>query len=506
MRAVKVLIAGAGPCGLGAAREMLESGPGGEDDFLLVDPTSEPGGWARSTKTAEGFTFDFGGHVLFPHKHYAQFSALLEDLGLEWSASVPRRGLETQGSFLPYPAQRNIQRLPLHRMLRAIGSVLLNRLRRAEGSAAESVLPRERSATGGDLWSYLTRRFGGYLTESMLGPLNQKQWAHEPKMLTDVWTQHRSGSTTRNVPDIELRRIVRNFLMNADDPGWTPETRVTYPASGGSGAIWKAVANAIPAEKLLLGVKILEISLAAKTATLSNGDTVRWERLISTMPLDVLLGSIPERPDLGAMARKLVKARSRLFGLGIRGTLPTRYAGLHSCQVTDAEVPFWRINFPMTVSAGNGPEGCYSMLLEVSEPAGQPPRQLVELRAEVERNLRRMGLVGTEDQTIVSRWEFSVEHGYPVPFLGRDALLAQVQPVLDDAGVYSRGRFGSWRYEISNQDHAYMQGVEVVRRILFRLPEETFGDAMAVNGIAVVDMAAETEATAPVLPAVVNAG
>jgi hypothetical protein len=49
--------------------------------------------------------------------------------------------------------------------------------------------------------------------------------------------------------------------------------------------------------------------------------------------------------------------------------------------------------------------------------------------------------------------------------------------------VYSRGRFGSWRYEISNQDHAFMQGVEVVRRILFDLHEETFGNAGTVNGV-----------------------
>ena len=92
MRRVKVLIAGAGPCGLGAALEMMESGPAGERDFLLVDPANEAGGWASSRTTAEGFTFDFGGHVLFPHKHYARFGELLRELPIEWAASVPERG------------------------------------------------------------------------------------------------------------------------------------------------------------------------------------------------------------------------------------------------------------------------------------------------------------------------------------------------------------------------------------------------------------------------------
>jgi len=41
-----------------------------------------------------------------------------------------------------------------------------------------------------------------------------------------------------------------------------------------------------------------------------------------------------------------------------------------------------------------------------------------------------------------------------------------MMPRLESLGVYSRGRFGAWRYEVSNQDHSLMQGVEWVDRLL----------------------------------------
>ena len=38
-------------------------------------------------------------------------------------------------------------------------------------------------------------------------------------------------------------------------------------------------------------------------------------------------------------------------------------------------------------------------------------------------------------------------------------------PALERFGMYSRGRFGAWKYEVANQDHSFMQGWECVDRI-----------------------------------------
>jgi len=86
------------------------------------------------------------------------------------------------------------------------------------------------------------------------------------------------------------------------------------------------------------------------------------------------------------------------------------------------------------------------------------------LRRDVLAAMRCDGLLG--DAEVVSFWHRREAHGYPTPFLGRDETLGCLLPGLETHGVYSRGRFGAWKYEVSNQDHSCMQGVELVDRLL----------------------------------------
>jgi hypothetical protein len=60
-----------------------------------------------------------------------------------------------------------------------------------------------------------------------------------------------------------------------------------------------------------------------------------------------------------------------------------------------------------------------------------------------------------------------LEHGYPTPSLARDGALEKALPWLRAAGIWSRGRFGSYKYEVGNQDHSLMLGVECADNVLF---------------------------------------
>jgi len=84
-------------------------------------------------------------------------------------------------------------------------------------------------------------------------------------------------------------------------------------------------------------------------------------------------------------------------------------------------------------------------------------------------------------EDIVSTWQYRAGYGYPTPGLERDAALTEMLPFFEARDVHPRGRFGLWKYEVSNQDHSFMQGVEVVERLVNGRIEITAPDPNLAN-------------------------
>lgn len=83
------------------------------------------------------------------------------------------------------------------------------------------------------------------------------------------------------------------------------------------------------------------------------------------------------------------------------------------------------------------------------------------------------GMMSSTDE-IVSIYHRRVEYGYPTPSLDRDNALNVALPLLKDKyKIWSRGRFGAYKYEVANQDHSLAMGVETVDNILFGNKEFT---------------------------------
>jgi hypothetical protein len=121
----------------------------------------------------------------------------------------------------------------------------------------------------------------------------------------------------------------------------------------------------------------------------------------------------------------------------------------------------------------------WSLLLEVATTK-ELPLDARTLVPRCEEALRAADIVPGRTATL-SRWHRVLPRGYPVPTLGRDAILDPVDAELRTARIWSRGRFGGWKYEVSNQDHAFQQGVEAVDAALLGAAETTWPDPETAN-------------------------
>jgi protoporphyrinogen oxidase len=455
---MRILIIGAGATGISAAWRLTERG---HDDWLLVESEDRPGGLAKSVRDANGFTWDLGGHVLF--SHYRYFDALMrEALGDAWVEHEREAWVWMRKRWVPYPFQNNIWRLPPDELSRCL-----------EGLVA--IQCREREAPSpANFAEWLQRSFGAGLCDTFMYPYNYKVWAYPPEKLGVGWMGER-------VATVDLERVLRNLAHRRDELSWGPNATFRYPLHGGTGAIWDALAARLPKERLALGRRVMRVDTAGRVAHFADGRAERYDRLLSSIPLDQLLRLLSDRPDLTARAPEFVHSSSHIVGVGFAGSPPPDLTTKCWMYFPEPETPFYRVTVFSNYSPNNvaRPGEQWSLMAEVSESA-EKPVDGARIVDDAVAGFRRVGFID-QATPIVTTWHRRLEHGYPTPWLGRDAVLDAVTPALEACGIFSRGRFGAWRYEVSNQDHSAMQGVEAVDFILAQTPEHTVRGVMGIE-------------------------
>ena len=108
----------------------------------------------------------------------------------------------------------------------------------------------------------------------------------------------------------------------------------------------------------------------------------------------------------------------------------------------------------------------YSLLAEVSHSEFKPVNRETVVDETIQGLVNTRMISDADRKDIVDAYLIERDYTYPTPSLERDRALATIHPFLESRDVYSRGRFGAWRYEVGNMDHSVAQGVEWVNRIV----------------------------------------
>ncbi len=450
-----LLILGAGPTGLGAA---LAADELGLSKVTILEAGDRPGGLASSFQDEAGFVWDLGSHLQF--SHYEKFDEVL-DRALpqdeDWLWHQRSTWVWVCDRFVPYPFQLNLHRLPPQQRWDCLRGLW----------ATQAMTPKPNP---GHFEGWIHSTFGSGIAELFLIPYNEKLWATPLSEMSADWVAERVA-----VPDMEA--VLKSLCLNQDSTTWGPNATFRYPRRGGTGAVWQAVAGLLPPQTIQYHSRATRIDTNRQQVWTTNGDCFTYDWLISTIPLNRLLPLIEE--DFKPSAQGLVQTAIDVVGLGIAGSLPDNLQEKCWVYFPDRDVCFYRATIMSNLSPFTVPqENTWSLMLEVPSSSSPKPDPIV--MDQVIHDLINVGIFTPQTQ-FLSRWREHLPHAYPVPTRTRDALLEEILPWLAERNILSRGRFGAWKYEVSNQDHSLMQGVEAVQFLLNGNPELTLFEPNRVN-------------------------
>ncbi len=443
-----IVILGAGPAGLGAAYHLNKSG---HTDWCLFERNPEVGGLSASFVDDKGFTWDIGGHVLFSHYEYFD-KAVEEALGGTYYEHLRESWIRILQTWVPYPFQNNIRHLPSDALELCLAGLRSERLNPADAR---------------NFREWMDAIFGEGIVKYFMDPYNRKVWGVPLETMGKEWLGER-------VSVVDLARVMKNIAEQKDDVNWGPNNQFKFPKSGGTGAIFEGIARPMQ-DRISCDHEVVSVDLSAKQVNFTNGRKERYDVLINTTPLNCFIQKCVAVPQAVLDAAKnLVHNGGLIVGLGFAGKRVDPKCWMY---FPESNSPFYRVTNFFNYSPYNVPEGDTDSYFSLMCETTYSPHKPVDKDRIIEDTIQ--GLVNTgmiteeERDRIVSRYLIDIPYSYPVPTVGRDKALEVIQPWLESQGVYSRGRFGAWKYEVGNMDHSFMQGVEVVERILTGKPEIT---------------------------------
>ncbi|MBT4124615.1 MAG: NAD(P)-binding protein [Candidatus Pacebacteria bacterium] len=458
-----ILILGAGPTGLGAAYRLQELG---HKNFLILEKNKFVGGLATSFTDKNGFTWDIGGHVI--HSHYKYFDQVFNKHILLHSYTLQREAwVWLYKKFIPYPFQYNLHYLP-----QKIQNECIEGLKNLKKNIAKLKSKERKSKSFLD---WILENFGKGIANHFLIPQNIKTWGYPLENLNYSWIGDR-------VAQINLKRTLKNIAEKKDDIAWGPNNLFHFPKKRGTRFIWEKIAKTIPKEKIQINNKVEKINREKKYVQTANGQKYFYDSLITSIPLTKLLKK-SKHPLTKKAQKNLVSSQVTIVGLGVKGKTLKKLKTKCWMYFPEKNIPFFRATVFSNYSKNNVPDhkNQWSLMLEISQTKNTNFNNIGKLIDQVIDGAIQTKLIKNKNE-VISTWKHTEKLAYPTPTISRDLVIDNILKTLQKEQIYSRGRFGAWKYEVGNMDHSFMQGVEAVDNILNDKKEVTIWKPNQVNG------------------------
>src|SRR3989441_1501734 len=443
----RVIVIGAGPAGLTAARELARQGL----SPVVLEQSGVVGGLAR-TETYRGFHFDMGGHRFFTKVE--EVEKIWHDVLGEELRRRPRLSrIYYRGRFFKYP-------LKPHDALAGLG--VREAARVMLSYVWWQIFPHEREDT---FEEWVTNRFGQRLFEVFFKSYTEKVWGIPCSTLRAEWAAQR-------IKDLSLRSAIVSMFLKPQTTIKTLIEEFDYPRFG-PGMMWRSVAEEIRkvGGSVRLSSEVIAIRGAGRRiegvviSTDGHEELVTGDHFLSSMPVSVLVQRLspPPPPQVLEAALRLMYRDFLTVCLIVDAAVlfPDNWIYVHSPEVKVGRVQNFKNWSPdMVPDPGKTSLGLEYFCAENDSLWSMSDADLVELG---KRELERIGLARAAD--VEDGCVFRSEKAYPVYDAGYRDCLATVRAFVDGLeNLQTIGRNGLHRY--NNQDHAMLTGMLAARNLL----------------------------------------
>ena len=298
---------------------------------------------------------------------------------------------------------------------------------------------------------FIYKVWGAGIAKHFAIPYNRKLWAVP---LTEMETSWLGG----RVPLPDLEEMIEGALHPVPKP-MGPNARFGYPLRGGFQALMDGCLPHLKGE-LRLNTAVVAVSPKRHTITLSDGSTLPYEYLISTMPLPVLIRLMGDEaaPEVRAAARQLRMSRC--------AASPGRRPGESHREALDllprghGLPPHFRAGQrqPALQSAGRLRAYLRDHILAA---------QAAALRGRRADPALHRGLPQSRDLQAERRSLGAMQRDLPYAYVvydhARPANVKTIAEWLAEQGIILAGRYSEWEYY--NSDHAFLAGKKAAAQV-----------------------------------------
>ncbi len=431
---MKTIIIGGGITGLSCAYKLQLL----NKDYVLVEKEEVLGGLCKSV-SKKNFIFDYTGHFLhFSDNYIKKFIKNIlngDILKIKRNSKIFTLLSDTKYHLIPFPFQANIGYLNNRAKNYCIKTLL-----------ESNIFMKDEPVKNFYDWSI--RNFGAGITNYFFSLYNKKLFQTNIKKISIDWV-------TKFVPKPNIEEIFYNVL-NKEIKSYGYNSTFYYPRIGGIQNLINSIEKRLDKKNILKNICFKKLDIKNKIVFLTNGLKIRYDNLISTIPLTELLENTNVSETIKNLSKKLKYTSVLCFNIALKNKIfprknECRDEKIHWIYFPSKETIFYRVGFYHNINENLVPSKKFGSLYVEVSCFPEKKFDVKNVYDKIVCDLIKTKILFSEKEILFYNF-LQIPVGYVIYDFQRKYLVEKIQKYLMSKKVFSIGRYGGWKYSYMEEN------------------------------------------------------